>query len=100
MKSFALFLSLLVCTSHAFAPAPSSSSVAHQMTFALKMANNNDKDDLLKFARASRQASSEDRVVELARPLGVILADDGKGNVYVETLAPKGNAARSGMVSD
>jgi hypothetical protein len=99
MKSFALFLSLLVCTSHAFAPAPSSSSVAHQMTFALKMANN-DKDDLLKFARASRQASSEDRVVELARPLGVILADDGKGNVYVETLAPKGNAARSGMVSD
>ena len=29
---------------------------------------------------------------------GVVLAEDDDGNVYVETLAPNGNAARSGQV--
>lgn len=58
----------------------------------------NDK-DLMRWARASRQASSEDRVVELIRPLGLVLNEDEKtGNVYVETVAAKGNAARTGLV--
>ena len=48
--------------------------------------------------RASRQAGIDDRVVELKRPIGVVLNEDAEGNVYVETVAPKGNAARSGMV--
>lgn len=55
-------------------------------------------DDLLRWAKASRQAGSDDNVVELNRPLGLILTQDDNGNVYVETVAPKGNAARSGKV--
>ena len=35
---------------------------------------------------------------ELKRPLGVVLEEDEKGNVYVETVAPLGNAARTGVV--
>ena len=58
----------------------------------------NEKDEFMKFARQSRSAGSGDRVVELVRPLGLVLADDGKGNVYVQTVAPRGNAARTGMV--
>lgn len=62
---------------------------------ALNMAND---EDLLRWARASRSASADDTVVELNRPIGVILAEDDSGNVYVETVAPNGNAARSGLV--
>ena len=59
----------------------------------------NDK-DLLRWARASRSAGADDRVVELKRPLGLILEEDDDGNVYVETVAPRGNAARTGMVKE
>jgi hypothetical protein len=62
---------------------------------SLNMAND---DDLLRWARSSRSAGAEDNLVELGRPVGVVLAEDDNGNVYVETLAPKGNAARSGKV--
>jgi hypothetical protein len=64
---------------------------------ALRMAND---DDLLRWAKTSRSAAAGDNLVELIRPIGVILAEDAKGNVFVETLAPKGNAARSGKVID
>lgn len=38
---------------------------------------------------------------ELKRPLGIVLEEDkATGNVYVETVAPKGNAARSGLVQE
>mmetsp|Transcript_26683 Transcript_26683/g.61389 ORF Transcript_26683/g.61389 Transcript_26683/m.61389 type:complete len:134 (-) Transcript_26683:254-655(-) len=63
----------------------------------LPMAN---EDDLLRWARSSRSASAGDRVVELKRPLGVVLESDDSGNVYVDAVAPKGNAARSGLVSN
>ena len=43
---------------------------------------------------------SDDNVVELLKPLGLILNQDANGNVYVETVAPKGNAARSGKVKE
>ena len=56
-------------------------------------------DDFMRWARASRSAQDGDNVVELVRPLGLILQEDDQRNVYVETLAPKGNAARSGKVS-
>lgn len=65
---------------------------------ALSMANNNE--DLLRWARASRSAGSEDNVVELLKPLGLVLNQDANGNVYVETVAPKGNAARTGQVKE
>jgi hypothetical protein len=64
---------------------------------ALKMAND---EDLLRWARASRSAGSEDTVVELIRPLGLVLNEDQFKNVYVETVAPKGNAARTGKVRE
>ena len=56
--------------------------------------------DLLRFARASRAAGPDDRVVELKRPLGLVLDEDDSGNVYVETVAPRGNAARTGLVKE
>eukprot|EP00429_Kryptoperidinium_foliaceum_P009437 CAMPEP_0176009314 /NCGR_PEP_ID=MMETSP0120_2-20121206/4188_1 /TAXON_ID=160619 /ORGANISM="Kryptoperidinium foliaceum, Strain CCMP 1326" /LENGTH=194 /DNA_ID=CAMNT_0017342109 /DNA_START=119 /DNA_END=703 /DNA_ORIENTATION=+ len=57
-------------------------------------------EDLMRWARASRSASSDDNVVELMRPLGLVLNQDDNGNVYVETVAPKGNAARTGKVKE
>ena len=76
----------------AFAP---SSSVSKRTT-ALGMAQS--ENDLLRWARQSRSASSDDNVVELMRPLGLVLNQDDNNNVYVETVAPKGNAARTGKV--
>ena len=45
-----------------------------------------------------RYLSSYPAYLELKRPLGVVLEEDEKGNVYVETVAPLGNAARTGVV--
>lgn len=66
-------------------------------TTVLSMAK--EDEDLLRFARQTRSAQSDDNVVELMRPLGLVLNQDDKGNVYVETVAPRGNAARTGKVS-
>jgi hypothetical protein len=55
-------------------------------------------ENFMRWAKASRSAGVEDNVVELLRPLGLILNEDENGNVYVETVAPKGNAARTGRV--
>lgn len=71
---------------------PSSSSSS-----ALNMAND---DELMRRSRSSRSAGIDDRVIELRRPLGLVLNEDGNGNVYVETIAPKGNAARTGEVRE
>jgi len=60
---------------------------------------NSDK-DLMRFARQQRSAGVDDRVVELKRPLGLVLNEDKQGNVYVETIAPRGNAARTGNVRE
>jgi len=56
--------------------------------------------DLLRLARSQRQAGVNDRVVELKRPLGLVLDEDENGNVVVETVAPRGNAARTGQVKE
>lgn len=66
---------------------------------SLFMAGGNDN-DLLRFARASRSAGNDDNLVELQRPLGLVLNADDDGNVYVETVAPRGNAARTGKVKE
>jgi len=66
-------------------------------TSALRMVDQDDE-NFMKWARAARYASDEDTVVELPRPLGLVLNQDPNGNVYVETVAPKGNAARTGKV--
>jgi hypothetical protein len=86
-------------TSSAFSPirTPSTSiTTSGQPSTALNMAN---EDDVLRWARSARSAGVDDRLVELKRPLGIVLNEDANGNVYVETVAPRGNAARTGQVS-
>lgn len=56
--------------------------------------------EFMRWARASRSATSGDNLVELRRPLGLILDEDDYGNVFVKTVAPKGNAARTGLVKE
>ena len=57
-----------------------------------------EEEDLLRAARSSRSAGNDDEVVELQKPLGLVLNQDDAGNVYVETVAARGNAARTGKV--
>lgn len=75
---------------------PSTTRQQSSSTTAVSMAK--EDEDLLRFARQSRSAQSGDNVVELMRPLGLVLNQDDNGNVYVETVAPRGNAARTGKV--
>ena len=44
--------------------------------------------------RSARKPGPNDRVVELQKPLGIVLEEDEKGNVYVKDLQPGGNAAK------
>merc|ERR1712045_193142 len=62
------------------------------------MGNSDFNGEFMRKEREARNAGIEDNVVELRRPLGLILKEDRDGNVYVETIAPKGNAARKGGV--
>merc|ERR1711906_14625 len=57
-------------------------------------------EDFLRFDKQSRSAGSGDNLVEMRRPLGLVLDEDDDGNVFVQTVAPKGNAARSGLVKE
>mmetsp|Transcript_3785 Transcript_3785/g.5683 ORF Transcript_3785/g.5683 Transcript_3785/m.5683 type:complete len:197 (-) Transcript_3785:329-919(-) len=57
-------------------------------------------DDFMRWAKQSRSATSGDNLVEMKRPLGLVLDEDDNGNVFVQTVAPKGNAARSGLVKE
>ena len=105
MSLFAVLLVLVAASCAAFSPQhvtataaakTSTSTSTTSSTTALSMANDN---DLLRWARSARTAGVDDRVVELRRPLGVVLSEDASGNVYVETVAARGNAARTGEVS-
>ncbi|GKY94315.1 hypothetical protein MPSEU_000397300 [Mayamaea pseudoterrestris] len=81
-------------TTFAFAPSNTASHQQHHhKTTTLCMTNN--------LFRAARSAGADDNVVELMRPLGLILKQDEEtGNVYVDKVAPKGNAARTGKVKE
>ena len=108
MSLFAVLLVLVAASCAAFSPqhvtataaaktsTSTSTATSTSSTTALSMANDN---DLLRWARSARTAGVDDRVVELRRPLGVVLSEDASGNVYVETVAARGNAARTGEVS-
>lgn len=102
MKIAALLAPLvLAASSMAFAPASTGKAAvcrtASESPVVLSMANDN---DLRRWEKSSRAAGAGDRVVELRRPLGLVLNEDGEGNVYVETVAPRGNAARTGEVKE
>jgi len=78
--------------------AATSISTLTKSTTALFMGN--EDDELLRRSRTSRSAGNDDNVVELQKPLGLVLNQDNDGNVYVETVAGKGNAARTGKVKE
>ena len=101
MKTSSLIvLAAAVQSVNAFAPSvitqPTQIVATAKSPSALSMAD----DDLSRFARQQRFAEADDRIVELRRPLGLVLEEDANGNVFVETVAPKGNAARTGLVKE
>ena len=98
MKSAIIFIATAaISIQSALGFASSSSSISRPIT-SLSMAE--DDEDFNRWARASRSAGTNDNLVELKRPLGLVLDEDDNGNVYVQTVAPKGNAARSGLVKE
>ncbi|MGK3757348.1 MAG: hypothetical protein ACI8RD_009662 [Bacillariaceae sp.] len=90
VTSFGLIAPLSTGTSTKISPSCSSTNTALFM--------GKEEDDLLRAARSSRSAGNDDNVVELQKPLGLVLNQDDAGNVYVETVAARGNAARTGKV--
>jgi hypothetical protein len=103
MKSAIIIIATAAISIHSamgFASSSSSSkSVAiNRPSTAISMAE--DDEDFKRWDKASRSAGANDNLVELKRPLGIVLDEDDKGNVYVQTVAPKGNAARSGLVKE
>jgi len=76
-------------------------STPTQSSTALNLSDDNDPDSsFMRWNRQKRSATAGDRVVELKRPLGIVLEEDENGNVYVDAVAPRGNAARTGMVKE
>eukprot|EP00584_Thalassiosira_punctigera_P008651 CAMPEP_0172539262 /NCGR_PEP_ID=MMETSP1067-20121228/10490_1 /TAXON_ID=265564 ORGANISM="Thalassiosira punctigera, Strain Tpunct2005C2" /NCGR_SAMPLE_ID=MMETSP1067 /ASSEMBLY_ACC=CAM_ASM_000444 /LENGTH=195 /DNA_ID=CAMNT_0013324913 /DNA_START=187 /DNA_END=774 /DNA_ORIENTATION=- len=73
-------------------------TVTSRPSTAVSMAEGDE--DFMRWAKQSRSATSGDNLVELKRPLGLVLDQDDNGNVFVQTVAPKGNAARSGLVKE
>lgn len=104
MKLLFALLSWAMAVAVAFQSSPLSQSVASASmtikttTTTALLAEQQQGDIFMQWAKASRSASANDNVVELLRPLGLILKQDDNQNVYVETVAPNGNAARSGKV--
>lgn len=80
-------------------PAVISATSQRTSATSLNMAAEDDE-SFMRWAKQSRSASQGDRLVELRRPLGLVLDEDDDGNVFVQTVAPKGNAARSGQVQE
>jgi hypothetical protein len=102
---FALAATCLAGWAAAFAPllAPGSPSVcpaqarsragasARGAVGALRAANDED-DALTKMMRASRKAGPNDRVVELRKPLGLVLEEDPIGDVYITKIKENSSA--------
>jgi C-terminal processing protease CtpA/Prc len=107
MKISVVLISLAtLATTNAFAPSISTTqntlilprTTTPVVQSALQMIK--DDDAVARFNKASRTAGVDDRLVELKRPLGLVLEEDDNGNVYVDAIAPKGNAARTGMIKE
>lgn len=54
---------------------------------------------LANMARAARQVGPNDRVVELRKPLGLVLEEDERGNVYIVEILDGGNASRKKTIN-
>jgi len=96
MRGLVIFL-LAYFFSSVYAFSSTQNSIRRDVSLSMSSDKNS---DMMRWARSSRSAGAEDTVVELLRPLGLILNQDSDGNVYVETVAPKGNAARTGKVKE
>ena len=99
MKSvIALLAAAAALAAPAAAFAPPSVANTRPQTTALSMAEGSE--DFMRWAKQSRTAGADENLVELKRPLGLVLDQDDDGNVFVQTVAPKGNAARTGLVKE
>ena len=49
----------------------------------LHMANNEEEELIKNMARAARKPSATDRVIEMSKPLGLVLEEDEKQNIYI-----------------
>mmetsp|Transcript_10337 Transcript_10337/g.22156 ORF Transcript_10337/g.22156 Transcript_10337/m.22156 type:complete len:196 (-) Transcript_10337:342-929(-) len=99
MKSAIAIISAAALASPAFGFSPCAVGTT-QISRPLTVLSMSDDQDFMRWAKQSRSASQGDRLVELRRPLGLVLDEDDAGNVFVQTVAPKGNAARSGLVKE
>lgn len=99
MKSAIAIISAAALASPTFGFSPCAVGTS-QISRPLTVLSMSDDQDFMRWAKQSRSASQGDRLVELKRPLGLVLDEDDAGNVFVQTVAPKGNAARSGLVKE
>ncbi|CAM9474455.1 unnamed protein product [Laminaria digitata] len=67
----------------------------------MQMAQSDEEKDraLANMARAARQVGPNDRVVEVRKPLGLVLEEDERGNVYIVEILPEGNASRKKSIN-
>jgi C-terminal processing protease CtpA/Prc len=99
MKSIIALVAAAALTatpSCAFSPTSTSLATTRQPT-SLSMST---EEDIRRFEKAARYAGAGENFVELKRPLGLVLDQDDNGNVFVQTVAPKGNAARAGTIKE
>ncbi|CAM9183196.1 unnamed protein product [Ectocarpus fasciculatus] len=84
-------------------PSVSTSGVSRQPSKGmLSMASKKDEEaarQLSNMARAARKVGPNDRVVELRKPMGLVLEEDERGNVYIVEIVPGGNASRKKMIN-
>lgn len=90
----------LAAPSNMFCAPFSTSAVVPTQRSSLTSLNMAEDENFMRWARQSRSASQGDNLVELKRPLGLVLDEDDEGNVFVQTVAPRGNAARSGLIQE
>ena len=69
-----------------------SNSRHHELSMAVK------NDQQARANRETRKAGADDRMVELKKPLGLVLDEDPEGNVFVTSIDANGRAEKSGKV--
>jgi len=111
MKSFTTFATLAVATTcvDAFTQQPHSAPLSARATYRRSaptplngvIGGNNDYgwgvDVVRKQERAARAAEAGDVVVEVTKPLGVVLEEDKNGDVFVAEVTPGGNGDKVGL---
>ncbi|KAG5188192.1 hypothetical protein JKP88DRAFT_353492 [Tribonema minus] len=102
MKFLVLCLAVVVASAAAFVACPTSSRLVASNTCSrsassLRMSDD-DEDALTAAARAARKAGPNDRVVEIRKPLGLVLEENEKGDVFITKVKDNSNASRNPKV--